>query len=105
MTGHRLSVKAVFDHAHELRAAAERRAYLDQACADDPDLREKVETLLRAYDEAGGFLESPPVANGTIAHRRAEGPGSRIGPYKLLQEIGEGGMGAVYMAEQERPVR
>src|SRR5262245_41519023 len=105
MTGHRLSVKAVFDHAHELPSPAERRPYRDRACADDPELRAKVETLLRAYDEAGGFLESPPVASGTIEHRPAEGPGSTIGPYKLLQRIGEGGMGVVYMAEQEQPVR
>jgi serine/threonine protein kinase/tetratricopeptide (TPR) repeat protein len=105
MTGSPLNAKAVFDHAHELRSPVERRAYLDQACADAPELREKVEALLRAYDDAGSFLESSPPELGTVEHRPDEGPGSVIGPYKLLQLIGEGGMGVVYMAEQEQPVR
>ncbi len=106
MDRHLPSVKEIFDHAHEVRSAAERRAYLDQACAGQPGLRQKVDDLLRAYDEAGSFLESPPESPGTVdLPPITEGPGSRIGPYKLLQQIGEGGMGVVYMAEQEQPVR
>jgi eukaryotic-like serine/threonine-protein kinase len=101
-----LTAKAVFDHAHEITARAERMAYVDQACADAPDLREKVVALLRAYDEAGSSLDLPrPAFPPTTGYSPAEGPGTRIGPYKLLQQIGEGGMGVVYMAEQEQPVR
>jgi WD40 repeat protein/serine/threonine protein kinase len=101
-----LTAKAVFDHAHEITARAERMAYVDQACADAPDLREKVVALLQAYDEAGSSLGLPrPVFPPTSGYSPAEGPGSRIGPYKLLQQIGEGGMGVVYMAEQQEPVR
>jgi serine/threonine protein kinase/tetratricopeptide (TPR) repeat protein len=102
-----LSVKAVFDHVLELETPTERKAYLDAACAEDPQLRGKVEALLQAYQDAGSFLEAPPaVPGGTQAYEPVcEGPGTRIGPYKLLQQIGEGGMGVVYMAEQEQPVR
>ena len=91
--------------------AAERVAYLDQACADDATLRGRVEELLKAGEEAGAFLESsatiPPGSSGTVrlAALPAEKPGDRIGRYKLLQQIGEGGCGVVYMAEQEEPVR
>ena len=100
-----LTAKAVFDHAHEITALADRNAYLDQACADAPDLREKVLALLRAYDEAGSSLDPPrPALCPTSGYSPAEGPGSRIGPYKLLQQIGEGGMGVVFMAEQQEPV-
>jgi serine/threonine protein kinase len=100
------TAKAIFDHAHEITAPADRNAYLDQACADAPDLREKVVALLRAYDEAGSSLDHPPPAfRPTSGYSLAEGPGSHIGPYKLLQQIGEGGMGVVYMAEQTEPVR
>ncbi len=97
---------------------AERRAYLDEACAGQPALREQVEGLLRLHANAGSFLEQPAAAEGatgdvapgeridaTNPPRPTEGPGTRIGPYKLLQQVGEGGMGIVYMAEQEQPVR
>src|SRR5205814_762635 len=90
--------------------AAERSAALAQLCAADPALRSHVEALLAAHDQAGreGFLISP-TAEGRGASARAPGdpgerPGDHIGPYKLLQEIGEGGFGAVFLAEQERPV-
>jgi serine/threonine protein kinase len=84
----------------------ERAALLDRACADQPALRQRLERLLGAYDGAGSFLE-PPARSGspTTDERAAESPGTVIGPYKLLQQIGEGGMGTVYMAEQQQPVR
>ena len=144
--------KAIFDEAAEIASSQERAAYLDRACGGDRDLRRKVDTLLRALEEAGSFLEGtpdlgdaagtetgaeevltsgsglvPPAEGPTSTEFAAaretgtldtprppaapaarpfvEGPGSHIGPYKLLQRIGEGGMGAVYLAEQERPVR
>ena len=106
MEKHLLTAKAVFDHAHEIAARDARNAYLDQACADVPELREKVVGLLRAYGEAGSSLDAlPQVFRPTTGYTLTEGPGSRIGPYKLLQQIGEGGMGVVYMAEQAEPVR
>jgi serine/threonine protein kinase/tetratricopeptide (TPR) repeat protein len=113
------------------KASDDRPAFLDQACSDDPELRRRVEVLLNAHEMAGGLLDLPgrsgPTTDGVNAttagradltgvpfrtlasgdaHRPiTERPGSRIGPYKLLEEIGAGGMGTVYMAEQEHPVR
>jgi serine/threonine protein kinase/WD40 repeat protein/tetratricopeptide (TPR) repeat protein len=93
--------------AVEKKTPAERAAYLDGACGPDADLRAEVEALLQAHEAAGSFLEQPlfeptPTVDQLPA---AEGPGTRIGPYKLLQQIGEGGFGVVYMAEQDKPVR
>src|SRR5688500_369442 len=92
-----LTARAVFDHALEIDSLVERKAYLDQACADAPEMRQKVESLLAAYEAAGSFMESPPDGlEATIDHPSRplhEGPGSKIGPYKLLQKLGEGGMG------------
>ena len=99
---------AVLNAALELRPA-ERAAYLDKACAGDAALRQRVESLLQAHDQAGGFLETGPAGLGfkrtEVNPPLTEKPGDRIGRYKLLQQIGEGGCGVVYMAEQEEPVR
>jgi eukaryotic-like serine/threonine-protein kinase len=83
---------------------------LNQACGDDAPLRQRVRRLLQAHENAESFLETPPSAimrevNPTIDQPLAEKPGTQIGPYKLLQQIGEGGMGVVYMAEQHEPVK
>ncbi len=98
---------AIFAAAHAL-PAAERSAFLAKACGADEALRQRVEALLRAHDQAGDFLEQTPAR--TRASRPelppvGEKPGDRVGHYKLLQQIGEGGCGAVFMAEQEEPVR
>jgi serine/threonine protein kinase len=88
----------------------ERSAYLGEACADDPVFRQRVEELLEASEQAENFLESSP-ANFDFTRTKemivplTEKPGDKIGRYKLLQKIGEGGCGVVYMAEQEEPVR
>src|SRR5262245_15272326 len=91
---------------------ARRRAYLDEACGGDRALRQRVEALLLAFERAGSFLQQPPDAGGTSDEptggppgNNSEGVGTVIGPYKLLEPIGEGGFGVVYMAEQTRPVR
>ncbi|HSY19367.1 MAG TPA: serine/threonine-protein kinase, partial [Candidatus Acidoferrales bacterium] len=87
---------------------AERAAYLKQACGNDEELRLRVDALLKAYDRAGDFLEQSPQKSTLDARLTAssgEKLGDRIGRYKLLQQIGEGGCGVVYMAEQEEPVR
>jgi eukaryotic-like serine/threonine-protein kinase len=105
-------LQAIFDAALEL-TGSERAIYLARACGDDPRLRDQVEKLLRAIDRAGGFLARPEgvapppatVASATEHLPLTEKPGDRIGRYKLLQRIGEGGCGVVYMAEQEEPVR
>jgi serine/threonine protein kinase len=80
-------------------------AYLMEACGDDETLRDRVRNLLSAHREAGSFLEpltSPAV---TTDEALSERPGTLIGPYKLLEPIGEGGFGAVFLAEQIEPVR
>jgi WD40 repeat protein/serine/threonine protein kinase len=93
------------------KPASERAAFLEQACGGDDDLRRRVAALLHAHDNPGSFLGQPPLAAGPLGGEApapataGEVPGSRIGPYKLLQRIGEGGMGAVFMAEQTEPVQ
>jgi hypothetical protein len=82
-------------------------AYLNEACTDDRELRDRLQHLLAAHlQAAGSFLEPVAPRLGTAAGSPLlEGLGSRIGPYKLLQQLGEGGMGIVYMAEHSRPRR
>jgi serine/threonine protein kinase len=100
-------LEAIFFAALEKGSPEERAAYVDAACAGDPDLRRRVEKMISAQLQAGSFLERPagsPVM--TVDQQPADaGPGTVIGPYKLLQQIGEGGMGTVYMAEQSAPVQ
>ena len=89
--------------------AADRAAWLEQACANNAALRAQINALLRAHVDASEFMEAPPVdltgSGGLCDVVTEEKPGDRIGRYKLLQKIGEGGCGVVYMAEQEEAVR
>src|SRR5262245_16447430 len=115
-----MTERAIFIAALEKGDPRERDAYLQAACGPDTALRQRIETLLKAHEQAGHTMEqengqaptrlyepdqqptdqdgtTPSGETPTVRHQ-AEGPGTRIGPYKLLQQIGEGGMGAVYMA-------
>ena len=97
----------IFTEAVDL-PADERAAYLERACGGDAELRQRVESLLQTDDHVGDFLELASQKTAILARvggSTSEKPGDRIGRYKLLQEIGEGGCGVVYMAEQEEPVR
>src|SRR5438874_5666146 len=107
-------VKELFLAAADKATPEERAAFLDGACAGDALLRRRVEALLKAHDESGGFLEGPglgaatgdePGASPATAALPGEQPSERVGPYKWLQKLGEGGMGAVGSAEQEQPGR
>ena len=111
--GEKKSARDIFLDALDL-PRPERAAFLEAACAGDSSLRAEVEDLLRQHERVGDFLETPVLRDsspsgtvlippGTVSV--SEKAGDRIGRYKLLQAIGEGGCGLVYMAEQEEPVR
>jgi len=98
--------KALFLEATERHAPEEWPAFLDQACAGDAELRSAVDRLLRAREKLGSFHENAgPILGETVDARENERPGTVIGSYKLVEEIGEGGMGTVFLAQQSEPVR
>src|SRR5262245_43122906 len=106
MNDSRKSAGAIFDAAIEL-PEEQRATFLEQACGGDVPLRRRVEALLEAHEGAGKFMTGPaqlPIAK-TIVLQLKDQSGEKISHYKLLQQIGEGGCGVVYMAEQEEPVR
>jgi hypothetical protein len=106
MPEQRPSERSVFLEAIDLASPAERAAYLDQACKDNPQLRAEVEALLRAHEAPQRILDAPAVVSPTIDEALPlERPGTVIGPYRLVQQIGEGGMGTVFLAEQTEPVQ
>src|SRR5688572_18332072 len=105
------SEQDVFAEALLRDSSSARARFLDAACGMDLALRQRVEDLLRASENAGDFLEGPPTGlnadtdSTLVINELSEKPGDKIGRYKLLQQIGEGGCGVVYMAEQEKPIR
>lgn len=100
------NIDDIYLAALERTSAEERIALLDSACAGKPELRRRVERLLEVQGNLGSFLESPaPEICPAASQAVLEKTGSQIGPYRLLQQIGEGGMGVVYMAEQVEPVK
>jgi serine/threonine protein kinase len=107
--------EALFEAARQLASPAERAAYLDGACGNDPELRRQVEGMLadeagaeeffRAIDSLGDSVRELAVETPAESVRQiAEGPGTVIGRYTLIERLGEGGFGVVYLAEQKEPV-
>src|SRR5262245_28018850 len=94
-------------HRVLLKPTSERAAYLDEVCRGDDALRRGLEVLLGAHESSGSFLAAPPVSHQaeTLDHSVIERPCDVIGSYKLLELIGEGGMGTVWMAQQTEPVQ
>jgi tetratricopeptide (TPR) repeat protein len=97
--------QSIFLAALELPTPAERAAYLKGACGADSALLANVQELLAVHEKDDDFLDRPPPIATVDEHPVTERPGSVIGPYKLMEQIGEGGMGLVFVAEQQRPVR
>ncbi len=104
-SGQKTNEYVIFNTARKIDSIEARKEYLTQVCAGDAALMERVENLLQSQADESQFLEAPALAPTQSLAKIREQPGEQIGRYKLLQQIGEGGFGVVYMAEQEKPVR
>jgi serine/threonine protein kinase/tetratricopeptide (TPR) repeat protein len=105
MTNPSPTEETIFLASLEKAAGPERIAFVAAACAGNEALYHRALELLAGHDASRGPLDALPLPVGATAEGGSERPGTQIGPYKLLQQIGEGGMGMVYMAEQIEPVR
>jgi serine/threonine protein kinase len=106
MTEPSLPQESIFLQALEIPSAAKRAAFLEHACGDNSGLRAEVQALLDAHVQSGDLLDLPENSAVTLDEPAlTERAGTVIGRYKLLQQIGEGGMGTVFMAEQTKPVQ
>src|SRR5262245_32644936 len=99
------SIDTIFCSAIEIESPNARRVFVEQACGQDPDLKHQVERLLHAHFHGRNILDVPVQPVATVDEPRRETAGTVIGPYKLIEQIGEGGMGAVWMAQQTEPVK
>src|ERR1041385_144522 len=106
MGGTEPKLRDIFSKALQCHTAEEQAAFLEQACEGNTELRAQLEELMQAHREVGSFLQEPSALRAATVDEQPihEAPGTMIGPYKLLQQIGEGGMGTVFMAEQTQPV-
>ena len=97
----------IFIEALEQGNPSERAALLDDACQSDAELRERVEQLLAEHERQRRFIldTPPPGLDATQDHPLSESPGTIVGPYRLMQQIGEGGFGVVFMAKQAQPIQ
>jgi WD40 repeat protein/serine/threonine protein kinase len=106
MTATTPDLNEIFSAAIDCESSQARQQYLDAACGGDASVRARLEALLQAHSLAGGFFGGKSAAiAATAVYANGDATGTLIGPYKLLEQIGEGGMGLVYMAEQQQPVR
>ena len=97
-------IKQIFFNALNMPSGSDRESYLCDACGGDAELRRKVDRYLQAHENAGSFMDDPigEVSLPTEENPITEKTGNLIGPYKLLQRLGEGGFGVVYMAWAQR---